>query len=153
MVGRGGKAQVAEISGVLNINKPAGITSHDVVDAVRKLLQIRKVGHTGTLDPIATGVLPLCVGRATKIAQYLTQADKEYLITMRLGVTTDTLDADGRILSQVEDFAVEPEKLEETLRGFGGRFSRSPRFSRQKRWEGSDYTSWPVGGQRSSGSL
>lgn len=133
MAGSERKVRVAEISGVLNINKPAGITSHDVVDAVRKLLQIRKVGHTGTLDPIATGVLPLCVGRATKIAQYLTQADKEYLITMRLGVTTDTLDADGRVLSQVENFVVEPEKLEETLRGFVGEIQQlPPLFSAKK---------------------
>ncbi|MBI3988547.1 MAG: tRNA pseudouridine(55) synthase TruB [candidate division NC10 bacterium] len=122
-----------EPSGVLNINKPAGITSHDVVDAVRKILAMRKIGHTGTLDPIATGVLPLCVGRATKIAQYLTQADKEYLITMRLGVTTDTLDADGKVLSQVEDFTVEQKKLQEIMQGFVGEIQQiPPLFSAKK---------------------
>ncbi|MGH7429248.1 MAG: tRNA pseudouridine(55) synthase TruB, partial [Candidatus Methylomirabilaceae bacterium] len=67
-----------ELTGVLNVNKPAGMTSHDVVDVVRRLLKMRRVGHTGTLDPQAIGVLPLCVGRATRIAQFLTQADKEY---------------------------------------------------------------------------
>src|SRR5574337_88436 len=102
-----------ELSGVLNINKPGGMTSHDVVDVVRRLLKMRRVGHTGTLDPRATGVLPLCVGRATRIAQFLTQADKEYLITMRLGITTDTLDADGKVLSQTDHVDVDPARLRE----------------------------------------
>ncbi|RPI08807.1 MAG: tRNA pseudouridine(55) synthase TruB, partial [Zetaproteobacteria bacterium] len=68
-----------EVHGVLNVDKPSGMTSHDVVDAVRRILGMRRVGHTGTLDPQATGVLPVCVGRATRIAQYLTQAEKEYV--------------------------------------------------------------------------
>jgi len=87
---------------VLNINKPAGMTSHDVVEVVRKLLRTRRVGHTGTLDPQATGVLPACVGRATKIAQYLTQADKEYVLTLRLGIATDTQDAAGRVIARIQ---------------------------------------------------
>ena len=124
------------LSGVLNINKPSGMTSHDVVDAVRKLLKIRRVGHTGTLDPLATGVLPICVGKATRIAQYLTQADKEYLITMRLGITTDTLDADGRVLTEVKDFTVDPAKLEEVFKGFVGEIQQIPPLFSAKKLHG-----------------
>ncbi|MGH7412027.1 MAG: tRNA pseudouridine(55) synthase TruB [Candidatus Methylomirabilis sp.] len=125
-----------QLSGVLNINKPAGMTSHDVVDVVRRLLKIRRVGHTGTLDPRATGVLPLCVGRATRIAQFLTQADKEYLITMRLGITTDTLDADGKVLSRTDDIAIDPVKLKETLQGFVGEIQQIPPLFSAKKHQG-----------------
>lgn len=130
------KVKVSGPSGVLNINKPSGITSHDVVDAVRKLLKIQRVGHTGTLDPLATGVLPICVGTATKIAQYLTQADKEYLITMRLGITTDTLDADGRVLTEVKDFTIDSAKLEEVLKGFVGEIQQIPPLFSAKKLHG-----------------
>jgi tRNA pseudouridine55 synthase len=84
--------------GVLNVNKPKGMTSHDVVECVRRILRERRIGHTGTLDPLATGVLVLCVGQATRIARYLEAGEKEYKAVMRLGVTTDTLDAGGLIL-------------------------------------------------------
>jgi tRNA pseudouridine55 synthase len=123
---------------VLNLNKPAGLTSHDVVDAVRAILGTRRVGHTGTLDPPATGVLPVCVGRATKIAQYLTQADKEYLITMRLGVTTDTLDGAGRVLTRVDALGVTRAELEATLPRFQGEILQTPPLYSAKR----------IGGQR-----
>lgn len=86
------------MDGVLNINKPASWTSHDVVQKVRGILQERRIGHTGTLDPLATGVLMLCVGKATRIARFLEAQEKEYQAVMRLGVTTDTLDADGKII-------------------------------------------------------
>ena len=88
------------LEGVLIIDKPSGWTSHDVVAKVRKLLGIRKVGHTGTLDPSATGVLVLCLGKATRIAEYLVLADKAYRATLRLGVTTDTQDAAGAVLTR-----------------------------------------------------
>ena len=125
-----------ELTGVLNINKPEGMTSHDVVDVVRRLLKIRRVGHTGTLDPRATGVLPLCIGRATRIAQFLTQADKEYLITMRLGITTDTLDADGKVLSRTDDIAVDLVKLQEILKGFVGEIQQVPPLFSAKKHRG-----------------
>lgn len=125
-----------DLSGVLNMNKPEGITSHDVVDVVRRLLKIRRVGHTGTLDPRATGVLPLCVGRATRIAQFLTQADKEYLITVRLGITTDTLDADGKVLTQTDDISVEPLKLQELLKSFVGEIQQIPPLFSAKKHHG-----------------
>ncbi len=132
------RRSAAEPSGVLNINKPAGMTSHDVVEAVRKLVRTRRVGHTGTLDPQATGVLPVCVGRATKIAQYLTQADKEYVLTLRLGITTDTQDAAGQVLSRVEDVAVTREQVAALLPRFRGAIQQVPPLFSAKR----------VGGER-----
>lgn len=125
-----------EVHGVLNINKPAGMTSHDVVDAVRKILGVRRVGHTGTLDPQATGVLPLCVGRATRIAQFLTQADKEYLMTLRLGVTTDTLDAAGKETGRVEDIRVRREDLLAILPRFVGEIQQVPPIFSAKKYRG-----------------
>ena len=125
-----------EFSGVLNINKPGGMTSHDVVDVVRRLLKMRRVGHTGTLDPRATGVLPLCIGRATRIAQFLTQADKEYLITMRLGITTDTLDADGKVLSETDRVDVDPDRLREVLESFVGEIQQVPPLFSAKKHHG-----------------
>ena len=126
----------AQVHGVLNINKPAGMTSHDVVDAVRKILGMRRVGHTGTLDPQATGVLPLCVGGATRIAQYLTQADKEYVMTLRLGITTDTLDAAGKETARVENIAVRREDLEAILPRFTGEIQQVPPIYSAKKYRG-----------------
>jgi len=126
----------AEVHGVLNINKPAGMTSHDVVDAVRKILGMRRVGHTGTLDPQATGVLPLCVGRATRIAQYLTQADKEYAMTLRLGITTDTLDAAGKETGRVEEVRVRREDVEAVLPRFIGEIQQVPPLFSAKKYRG-----------------
>jgi len=125
-----------EVHGVLNVNKPSGMTSHDVVDAVRKILGVRRVGHTGTLDPQATGVLPLCVGRATRIAQYLTQADKEYVMTLRLGVTTDTLDAAGKETGRVEEVRVRREEMEAVLPRFVGEIQQVPPLFSAKKYLG-----------------
>ena len=84
-------------AGVLVLDKPAGLTSHDVVARVRKALSMRRVGHAGTLDPMATGVLVVMVGQATKLGPYLTQADKSYRGTVQLGTGTDTLDREGTV--------------------------------------------------------
>ncbi len=89
--------------GVLVIDKPEGLTSHDVVQRVRKILGTRRVGHAGTLDPFATGVLVVCVNRATRLVQFLTGADKEYVATMRLGFATDTGDLTGKPKTSVTD--------------------------------------------------
>ena len=83
------------MDGVLIVNKEKGVTSRDVVNKICKILNTKKVGHTGTLDPIATGVLVVCVGKATKLVEILTSEDKEYIATVKLGVLTDTLDTDG----------------------------------------------------------
>ena len=88
----------AALEGVLVVDKPSGLTSSAVVQRVRRLLQIDKIGHTGTLDPMATGVLPLCLGQATALAQILTGQDKGYRATLRLGIATDSADADGAII-------------------------------------------------------
>lgn len=85
-------------NGILNIDKPQCITSHDVVDAIRKIFPDQKVGHTGTLDPLATGVLPICIGEATKLSDKLTSENKKYSVKMLLGVETDTYDITGRII-------------------------------------------------------
>src|SRR5512132_2249625 len=83
------------MDGVIVIDKPEGLTSHDVVVAARRLLGERRIGHTGTLDPLATGVLPLACGRATRLVRFLTAADKEYEATIRFGRTTDSYDVTG----------------------------------------------------------
>lgn len=97
------------MNGVIVIDKPAGKTSHDIVSEVKKVLGIKKAGHTGTLDPMATGVLPVCLNEATKLAGFFTGEDKEYLATMLLGVKTDTMDTEGEIVSQCEKFVSEDE--------------------------------------------
>src|SRR5438309_8251841 len=86
---------MARMDGALIIDKPAGLTSHDVVSRVRKIIGEKRVGHTGTLDPFATGVLVVLVGRATRLAQFLSGADKEYKAVIRLGYATDTGDVTG----------------------------------------------------------
>ena len=86
------------MNGVLVVDKPKGPTSFDVVQTVRRALKVKKAGHTGTLDPMATGVLAICLGDATRIVQVLTDGDKAYDATVKLGVTTDTLDAEGKTL-------------------------------------------------------
>ncbi len=83
--------------GIINLNKPAGMTSHDCVSALRRLTGVRRIGHTGTLDPMATGVLPLCIGSAARINEYLELDSKSYRCTVQLGVTTDTLDVWGQV--------------------------------------------------------
>ena len=85
-------------NGILNIDKPQGITSHDVVDVIRKIFPSTKVGHTGTLDPLATGVLPICIGKATKLSDELLSENKKYYVKMLLGVETDTYDITGKIV-------------------------------------------------------
>ncbi len=106
--------------GVLVVDKPKGITSFDVVREVRRALGQKKVGHTGTLDPMATGVLPVCVGEATKLAQFITEATKAYDATLKLGVTTDTLDADGKALVTRAVPPLDAATLEAALARFRG---------------------------------
>ena len=114
------------MDGVLNINKPSGMTSHDVVQALRRILKEKRIGHTGTLDPLATGVLVLCVGKATRIAQFLEAGDKEYQAVMRLGVTTDTLDSEGTVLETRAFEPPERSRIIEVMDGFVGRIMQQP---------------------------
>ena len=112
--------QTAVAEGVLVVKKEAGWTSHDVVTHVRGLLRGVKVGHAGTLDPAATGVLPLLVGRATRVAEYLVDWDKEYRAVLRLGETTDTQDATGTVLAKVDSMKVSEEMLRGVIARFHG---------------------------------
>ncbi len=112
------EAAVAE--GVLIVKKEAGWTSHNVVAKVRGLLGGVKGGHAGTLDPAATGVLPVLVGRATRVAMYLVDWDKEYRAVLRLGETTDTQDASGRVLAQIDSSKVSEEALRDVVARFRG---------------------------------
>ena len=114
------------MDGVLNINKPRGVTSHDVVSAVRRILGEKRIGHTGTLDPLATGVLVLCIGKATRIAQYLEAGEKEYRAVMRLGVTTDTLDAEGRTVETREYAPPDRAELDRVMQQFTGTIMQRP---------------------------
>ncbi len=114
------------MNGVLNINKPSGVTSHDVVESVRKILRERRIGHTGTLDPLATGVLVLCAGKATRIARFLEAGEKEYKAIMRLGVTTDTLDAEGVVLETKSYSPPDRQKIVDVLQGFIGQIMQRP---------------------------
>lgn len=114
------------LDGVLVINKPAGWTSHDVVARARTLLGMSKVGHTGTLDPAATGVLVLCLGRATRIAEYLMNADKAYRAVLRLGVATDTQDATGTVVGRVAETLPDQATIVEVMNRFVGRRQQVP---------------------------
>ncbi|MGM9684327.1 MAG: tRNA pseudouridine(55) synthase TruB [Eubacteriales bacterium] len=112
-------------SGILVINKHAGVTSHDIVNAVRRLYGTKQVGHTGTLDPMATGVLTVLVGRAAKAAEYLVCNDKKYRAVMRLGLTTDTEDITGKVLSQCDRIPGADEVIN-ACRAFEGEHLQTP---------------------------
>ena len=110
--------------GFINVNKPSGMTSHDVVSFLRRNLKIKKIGHTGTLDPMANGVLPIAVGDATRLIQYLSD-DKEYVATVKFGVSTDTYDKEGEIVS-TSDKIVEQAELDDALNQFRGEILQKP---------------------------
>lgn len=112
-------------NGVLNIDKPQGITSHDVVDIVRKIFPGIKVGHTGTLDPIATGVLPICIGKATKLSDELLSENKVYKVKMLLGVETDTYDITGKIVF-ANTLNEDEIYIKERIKRFIGKSSQIP---------------------------
>ncbi|MBN1204966.1 MAG: tRNA pseudouridine(55) synthase TruB [Myxococcaceae bacterium] len=114
------------MDGVLVIDKPSGPTSFDVVRQVRSLLKVKKAGHTGTLDPMATGVLPICLGEATKVAGFITEGDKAYEATVRLGVETDTQDAQGKVLAEAPVPPLTAALLETALTPFRGTFEQVP---------------------------
>jgi tRNA pseudouridine55 synthase len=114
------------MDGFLVIDKPAGITSHDVVARVRRVLNQKKVGHTGTLDPFATGVLPVALGDATKVISYLDESVKEYRAIMRLGITTDTQDCTGKVLQQSDSEKVTETLVLEAFANFTGTISQIP---------------------------
>lgn len=111
--------------GILVINKPPGITSHDVVNRVRRLTHQRRVGHAGTLDPLATGVLVVCLGQATRMAEYASGSDKTYCAEIVLGIATDTYDSDGRVTARAAVHAT-LEDIQSALAGFLGDILQAP---------------------------
>jgi tRNA pseudouridine55 synthase len=118
------------------VDKPAGPTSHDVVDAVRRALGVRRVGHTGTLDPFATGVLPVCVGKATRLARFLAEGDKEYDAVVRLGYATSTDDATGEPLSEPSTPVLAGDAVERACAGLRGPIRQVPPAFSAKRVAG-----------------
>ena len=108
------------------MDKPAGISSNDVVQQAKRLFGAQKVGHTGSLDPLATGVLPLCFGEATKFSQYLLDANKTYWTRIRLGVSTETGDADGEVIAQVDATAITQTQVSDALETFVGEIEQIP---------------------------
>jgi tRNA pseudouridine55 synthase len=114
------------VDGVLVVDKPAGPTSHDIVDRVRRIFHIRKVGHGGTLDPMATGVLILLIGRATKLSNLFLGSDKTYEGTMRLGIATDSHDAAGNVTAERDCSGVSREALEGVMARFRGDQMQTP---------------------------
>ncbi|MGG0794028.1 tRNA pseudouridine(55) synthase TruB [Brevibacillus laterosporus] len=114
--------------GVLVLHKPAGMTSHDCVAKIRRIFQTKKVGHTGTLDPDVTGVLPICINNATRIVEYLQELPKAYEVVMRIGSTTTTEDASGEVLetAKVDAATITRERVEEAMQGMLGVIEQTP---------------------------
>lgn len=126
--------QPAPLGGVLNVDKPAGWTSHDVVGRVRRLAGLRQVGHAGTLDPMATGVLVLCLGRATRLLEYLSGQPKTYLAEITLGAATDTYDAEGEVTDRQPVPPLTLAQITQALDAFRGPImQRPPAYSALKR--------------------
>jgi tRNA pseudouridine55 synthase len=116
----------SRLEGILPVDKPEGWTSHDVVARLRRLSGARKVGHAGTLDPMATGVLLLCLGRATRVASFLTEAEKEYRVRIRLGISTDTFDAEGRVIERSDAIPADVEAVRGAVASFEGEIDQIP---------------------------
>ena len=112
--------------GIINVNKPAGWTSQDVCSKLRHVLNIKKIGHTGTLDPMATGVLPVCVGKATRIIEYYDRDTKSYHASMKLGITTDTLDITGEILGTAGYSKISEKDVREAFTAYTGHVMQIP---------------------------
>lgn len=115
-----------DINGVLLLDKPIGMSSNAALQVAKTLLKARKAGHSGSLDPLATGMLPLCFGEATKFSQYVLDADKCYRVTGQLGIKTSTADKEGEVIEKHEDFTISQETLEQVLANYRGEISQIP---------------------------
>ncbi len=120
--------------GILLVDKPAGITSHDIVDRLRRKLKMKKIGHAGTLDPLATGLMIMLIGKATKVSQFLISLDKSYEGEFLLGVETDSQDADGQVvLEKPVSSEINEERVKEEMKSFlGDQYQTPPMFSAKK---------------------
>ena len=119
------KRQKRDISGVVLLDKPLGLSSNQAMQRVKHLYQAEKAGHTGSLDPSATGLLPICLGEATKFANFLLDADKSYLATVKLGITTTSADAEGEVIAQ-KPVNVTLQQVESVLHQFIGDIEQTP---------------------------
>ncbi|WP_075183006.1 tRNA pseudouridine(55) synthase TruB [Pantoea sp. 1.19] len=124
-----------DIHGVLLLDKPQGLSSNDALQKVKRLFQANKAGHTGALDPLATGMLPICLGEATKFSRYLLDSDKRYRVIARLGQRTDTSDADGSVISE-RPLTFTPEQLNEALESFRGETQQVPSMYSALKYQG-----------------
>lgn len=131
------------MNGIIIVNKEKGFTSHDVVAKLRGILRFKKIGHTGTLDPDATGVLPVCVGKATRVCDLLTDKDKTYVAVVKLGVTTDTQDMTGQLLASA-DVSVTEDQLRVVLKEFTGEIDQIPPMYSAIKVNGKNCMSLPV---------
>jgi len=114
------------MDGILVVNKPSGITSHDVVDFIRRKFNMRRVGHAGTLDPMATGVLVVLLGRATKLSNTFLNDDKEYITKLYFGKSTDTQDSSGRVIEEKDIGALDLDDIKKAISGFIGEIEQVP---------------------------
>ena len=115
-----------KVNGILLLDKPAGLTSNAALQQVKKLFRARKAGHTGSLDPLARGLLPICMGEATKVSAFLLDADKDYLVSMRLGERTTTGDAEGEVVETKPVSGVTESGLRTVIAGFTGEIEQIP---------------------------
>ena len=122
----GGRRRGRAVTGIVLLDKPSGLTSNQALRRVKQLFQARKAGHTGSLDPLASGLLPICLGEATKVSGYLLDAAKAYRVTARLGVRTDTGDTDGEVVERCEVPALGRDRLEDVLERFRGDIMQVP---------------------------
>ena len=129
------KSLKREIDGVFLLNKPLGFSSNQALKKIQWLFNAKKAGHTGTLDPMASGLLPICIGEATKFSHRLLEANKTYIATIQLGVTTTTGDQEGEVVSQ-KDVVLKPNQLEETLQKFTGDITQIPPMFSALKFEG-----------------
>ena len=130
------------INGVLNVWKEAGFTSHDVVAKLRGILHQKKIGHTGTLDPDATGVLPVCLGKGTRLCDMLTDETKTYEALLHLGIATDTQDTSGTVTAEAP-VTVTEEEVRDCIASFVGEQQQVPRQERKEQWPRTRPAGWP----------
>src|SRR4030042_2574579 len=125
-----------ELSGIILIDKDKGMYSNRVVEKVRRLLKGVKVGHLGTLDPLCTGLLPLCIGRATRLSQILMKSDKVYQTTLLLGIETNTFDIEGEIIGEKDVSSITLDKIKEDLKEYMGQIQQVPPYFSAKKFKG-----------------
>ncbi|MCY4265113.1 MAG: tRNA pseudouridine(55) synthase TruB [Gammaproteobacteria bacterium] len=123
---RGRKNKGRAIDGIVLLDKPAGLTSNAALQQVKTLYEAAKAGHTGSLDPLATGVLPLCLGEATKVSGFLLESDKQYLVRVKLGQRTDTGDSEGSVIESADASGITLKAVQEALEGFRGEIDQVP---------------------------